>query len=66
MPIDLTSIKPSSVYSVPEASKILGKSDQAIRMYIKDGKLKAKKGNDKRWRVEGQELRRFINGVSRD
>jgi hypothetical protein len=66
MPIDLRKIQGKSFYGVAETARILGKSDQSVRLYIKGCQLDAKKGKDKRWRVKGTELLRFINEPSAD
>ena len=47
------------LYSVQELVPVLGKSDQTIIIYLKQGKLKGKKiGNQ--WRVTEEALREFL------
>jgi predicted site-specific integrase-resolvase len=60
MPVDPTRIKPELVYSVYEASQILEVGEQSIRQYLNDGTLKGRKSRNKRWRIPGNELLRFL------
>lgn len=47
------------LYTVKELEPVLGKSRQSIILYIKAGKLKAKKiGNQ--WRITEEALREFL------
>lgn len=62
MPVDPNKINPKAMYSVQEVALILEKKEQTIRLYINNGRLKAIKGDDKRWRIKGSELIRFLNG----
>lgn len=62
MAVDLTKIQSESKYSVAETAKFLEKTDQTVRLYIKNGQLKAEKGKDSRWRIKGSEIIGFING----
>lgn len=62
MPVDPDKINPKAMYSVQEVAFILGKKEQTVRLYINNEKLKGIKGDDKRWRIKGSELIRFLNG----
>jgi predicted site-specific integrase-resolvase len=48
------------MYSVSEASRILEVGEQSIRQYLNDGALKGRKSRNKRWRVPGHELLRYL------
>ena len=49
------------VYSLTEIEPILGVTHRTLLTYIKDGRLKGVKIGGK-WKVSGENLRKFING----
>ena len=49
------------VYSLTELEPILGVTHRTLQSYIKDGRLKGVKIGGK-WKVSGENLRKFING----
>lgn len=51
------------VYSLTEIAPILGVTHRTLLTYIKDGRLKGVKIGGK-WKVSGENLRKFINGES--
>nr|CDL65532.1 unnamed protein product [uncultured bacterium] len=51
------------VYSLTEIEPILGVTHRTLLTYIKDGRLKGVKIGGK-WKVSGENLRKFINGES--
>lgn len=51
------------VYSLAEIAPILGVTHRTLLTYIKDGRLKGVKIGGK-WKVSGENLRKFINGGS--
>lgn len=51
------------VYSLTEMEPILGVTHRTLLTYIKDGRLKGVKIGGK-WKVSGENLRKFINGES--
>ena len=51
------------VYSLTEIEPILGVTHRTLLTYIKDGRLKGGKIGGK-WKVSGENLRKFINGES--
>jgi excisionase family DNA binding protein len=51
------------VYSLTEIEPILGVTHRTLLTYIKDGRLKGVKIGGK-WKVSGENLRRFVNGES--
>lgn len=51
------------VYSLTEIESILGVTHRTLLTYIKDGRLKGVKIGGK-WKVSGENLRKFINGES--
>ncbi len=51
------------VYSLAEIAPILGVTHRTLLTYIKDGRLKGVKIGGK-WKVSGENLRKFINGES--
>lgn len=51
------------VYSLTELEPILGVTHRTLQAYIKDGRLKGVKIGGK-WKVSGENLRKFINGES--
>lgn len=57
---DLEELK---VYSLTEIEPILGVTHRTLLTYIKDGRLKGVKIGGK-WKVSGENLRKFINGES--
>lgn len=57
---DLEGLK---VYSLTEIEPILGVTHRTLLTYIKDGRLKGVKIGGK-WKVSGENLRKFINGES--
>lgn len=62
MAVDLSEINRKAMYSVSETAQFLDKTEQTVRLYIKTGTLTAKKGNDNRWRITGDEILKFIDG----
>lgn len=62
MPIDPSAIKADMVYSVAECAAILQKKEQTVRWNIRNKRLEATKGTDKKLRVKGSALIKFING----
>ena len=59
---DLEELK---VYSLTEIEPILGVTHRTLLTYIKDGRLKGVKIGGK-WKVRGENLRKFINGEKCD
>jgi predicted site-specific integrase-resolvase len=59
MAIDISTIKPETLYSVTEAAKLLDQTAQTIRIHLNDGTLKGNKGKNKRWRIAGREIIRY-------
>ena len=51
------------IYSLAEIAPILGVTHRTLLTYIKDGRLKGVKIGGK-WKVSGENLRKFINGGS--
>lgn len=51
------------VYTLTEIEPILGVTHRTLLNYVKDGRLKAVKIGGK-WKVSGENLRKFINGES--
>lgn len=51
------------VYTLTEIEPILGVTHRTLLTYIKDGRLKGVKIGGK-WKVSGENLRKFINGES--
>ncbi|MCD7837669.1 MAG: helix-turn-helix domain-containing protein [Clostridiales bacterium] len=51
------------VYNLTEIEPILGVTHRTLLTYIKDGRLKCVKIGGK-WKVSGENLRKFINGES--
>lgn len=51
------------VYSLTEIEPILGVTHRTLLTYIKDKRLKGVKIGGK-WKVSGENLRKFINGES--
>lgn len=51
------------VYTLTEIEPILGVTHRTLITYIKDGRLKGVKIGGK-WKVSGENLRKFINGES--
>lgn len=51
------------VYSLTEIEPILRVTHRTLLTYIKDGRLKGVKIGGK-WKVSGENLRKFINGES--
>lgn len=51
------------VYSLTEIEPILGVTHRTLLTYIKDGRLRGVKIGGK-WKVSGENLRKFINGES--
>lgn len=51
------------IYSLTEIEPILGVTHRTLLTYIKDGRLKGVKIGGK-WKVSGENLRKFINGES--
>lgn len=49
------------VYALTEIEPILGVTHRTLLTYIKDGRLKGVKIGGK-WKVSGENLRKFING----
>ena len=43
---------------------MLDVSEQTIRIYLKEGTLKGVQSKKKRWRIQGRELIRFLQGKS--
>jgi len=62
MAVDLSKISPNLMYSVTEAARILGITEQTIRLYLKEKTLKGIKSKKGRWKISGEELRRFVQG----
>lgn len=60
MPIEIDKIRPESMYSVYEASQLLDVSAQSIRLYLNEGTLKGRKNRNKRWKISGAELLRYL------
>jgi hypothetical protein len=60
MPIEIGSISAEAMYSVAEVAELLELSDQSVRLYLVNGKLRGVKGLNSRWRVPGHEILRFI------
>jgi excisionase family DNA binding protein len=52
-----------SYYIVKEVGEILNLSPITIRRYIKDQKIKGFYKLGKEWRIEKEDLERFIKGV---
>ena len=61
MSIDISQIKPETLYSVKETAAALDLTEQTIRLYLNDGTLRGNKGKTGRWRVPGREIIRFAN-----
>lgn len=59
---DLESLK---VYSLTEIEPILGVTHRTLLSYIKDKRLKGVKIGGK-WKVSGENLRKFINGETEE
>ncbi len=57
---DLEALK---VYNLTELEPVLGVTHRTLLNYIKDGRLKGVKIGGK-WKVSGENLRKFINGES--
>jgi excisionase family DNA binding protein len=58
-----TELEELKVYSLTEIEPILGVTHRTLLTYIKDGRLKGVKIGGK-WKVSGENLRKFINGES--
>jgi predicted site-specific integrase-resolvase len=61
MPIDLSDIRPDTIYSVSEAARVLGQTAQTIRIHLNDGDLKGSQGKNGRWKIPGREIIRYVN-----
>ena len=59
----VTELEELKVYSLTEIEPILGVTHRTLLTYIKDGRLKGVKIGGK-WKVSGENLRKFINGES--
>lgn len=57
---DLEALK---VYNLTELEPVLGVTHRTLLNYIKNGRLKGVKIGGK-WKVSGENLRKFINGES--
>ena len=64
MPIELEKVSSEAMYSVAEIAELLELSDQSIRLYLNNGKIKGVKGMNRRWRVPGSEALRFVRGAT--
>lgn len=58
-----TELEELKVYTLTEIEPILGVTHRTLLTYIKDGRLKGVKIGGK-WKVSGENLRKFINGES--
>jgi excisionase family DNA binding protein len=50
-----------SFYIIPEVAKIIFKSEVTVRRYVKSGFIKGFYKMGKEWRIEKEDLEKFIN-----
>jgi excisionase family DNA binding protein len=54
-----------TLYTIPEAAKVLGVTAQTVRRYIKEGVLKAQRVG-RPYLISGESLKRFVTGGDTD